>query len=75
MKQTGIVRKLDELGRVVIPKEYRKELDIKEKDKIEIILKGKNVILAKHSTKTCKNCGIGIEEEDKFCRFCGSQVK
>lgn len=74
MKQTGIVRKSDELGRVVIPKEYRKELDIKEKDPIEIRLEGKNVILAKHSTKTCKNCGKRIEEEDKFCRFCGKEA-
>ena len=36
MKSTGIVRKLDELGRVVIPKEIRNKLDIEEKDQIEI---------------------------------------
>ena len=36
MKSTGIVRKLDELGRIVIPKEIRKKLEISQKDSIEI---------------------------------------
>ena len=36
MKSTGIIRKLDELGRIVLPVELRKNLDIKEKDPMEI---------------------------------------
>ena len=47
MKSTGIVRKLDELGRVVIPKEIRNKLDIEEKDPIEIYLDGTSIILKK----------------------------
>lgn len=47
MKSTGIVRRLDELGRVVIPKEIRNKLNIEEKDPIEIYLEGTSIILRK----------------------------
>ena len=47
MKSTGIVRKLDELGRVVIPKEIRNKLDIEEKDPIEIYIEGNSIVLKK----------------------------
>ena len=50
MKSTCIVRKLDELGRVVIPKEIRNKLDIEEKDPIEIYLDGTSIILKKFET-------------------------
>ncbi|TCN04427.1 transcriptional pleiotropic regulator of transition state genes [Bacillus sp. BK006] len=45
MKSTGIVRKVDELGRVVIPVELKKVLSIKEKDPIEIFVDGDHIIL------------------------------
>ncbi|MED4052276.1 AbrB/MazE/SpoVT family DNA-binding domain-containing protein [Priestia megaterium] len=45
MKSTGIVRKVDELGRVVIPVELRKVLSIKEKGPIEIFVDGDHIIL------------------------------
>ena len=48
MKSTGIVRKIDELGRVVLPMEMRKILDIKEKDSIEISTDGERIILTKY---------------------------
>ena len=48
MKSTGIVRKVDELGRVVIPVELRKVLAIKEKDSIEIYVDGNHIILKKY---------------------------
>ena len=44
MKSTGIVRKLDELGRVVIPKEIRNKLDIEEKDPIEVYIDGNSIV-------------------------------
>ena len=47
MKISGIVRKVDTLGRIVIPKEVRKELDIKEGDPIEILQEDKNIVLRK----------------------------
>ena len=48
MKSTGIVRKVDELGRVVLPIELRRTLDIEEKDALEIFVDGKKIILKKY---------------------------
>ena len=48
MKSTGIVRKVDELGRVVIPIELRRTLDIEIKDPIEIFVEGDSIILKKY---------------------------
>jgi len=47
MKSTGIVRRIDDLGRVVIPKETRRMLDIKEGDPIEFYVDGDKIILCK----------------------------
>ena len=47
MKSTGIVRKVDELGRIVLPIEMRRTLDIAEKDALEIYVDGDNIILRK----------------------------
>lgn len=50
MKATGIVRRIDELGRIVIPKEIRKTFRIKEGDSLEIYIENdENIILKKHS--------------------------
>jgi transcriptional pleiotropic regulator of transition state genes len=49
MKSTGIVRKIDELGRVVIPMELRRTLDIDVKDSIEIFVDGEQIILKKYN--------------------------
>lgn len=49
MNQIGSIRRLDELGRIVIPKEIRKELRIKSGDNFEIYLNGQDIILKKHS--------------------------
>lgn len=49
MKSTGIVRRIDELGRIVIPKEIRKNLKINETDNIEIYVENESVILKKYS--------------------------
>ncbi len=48
MKSTGIVRKVDELGRIVLPIEMRRTLDIAEKDALEIYVDGASVILKKY---------------------------
>ena len=47
MKSTGIIRKVDELGRVVIPIEIRNQFNIVEKDPIEIYVDGSSIILKK----------------------------
>ena len=48
MKSTGIVRKVDELGRIVLPIELRRTLGIEEKDRIEIFVDGESIILRKY---------------------------
>lgn len=56
MKATGIVRKVDELGRIVLPKELRRTLGIGEKDPMEIYTDGKGIILRKYAPG-CAFCG------------------
>lgn len=55
MKSTGIVRKVDELGRIVLPIEMRRTLNIEEKDSLEIYVEDDNVILRKYQA-TCIFC-------------------
>ena len=50
MKSTGIVRKVDELGRIVIPIEMRRTLGVDNHDPIEMLLDGKNIILRKYAS-------------------------
>ncbi len=56
MKSTGIVRKVDELGRIVLPIELRRTLNIDEKDSLEIYVDGSSVILRKYEP-SCVFCG------------------
>ncbi len=56
MKSTGIVRKVDELGRVVIPIELRRTLGIDEKDALEIYVDSEKIILKKYEP-ACIFCG------------------
>lgn len=56
MKSTGIVRKVDELGRIVIPIELRRTLDIDIKDSLEIYVDGSYVLLKKYEP-ACVFCG------------------
>ncbi len=55
MKATGIVRKVDELGRIVLPIEIRRTLDIAERDEMEIYVDNDRVILKKHE-RSCIFC-------------------
>lgn len=56
MKSTGIIRKVDDLGRVVLPIELRRMLDIAERDEIEIFMEGDKIILQKYEP-ACIFCG------------------
>jgi len=56
MKSTGIVRKVDELGRIVLPIELRRTLDIEVKDALEIYVDGSQIILKKYEP-ACIFCG------------------
>lgn len=73
MKSTGIVRKLDELGRVVLPMEMRNTLDINPKDPIEIFVEGNEIILRKYEPN-CIFCGSSdnnvLLNGKRVCRKC-----
>ena len=64
MKSTGIVRKVDDLGRIVLPKELRKVLDIEERDPLEIFVEGNLIMLQKYEP-SCIFCG-GSESVNGF---------
>lgn len=55
MKTTGIVRQMDSLGRIVLPIELRRTLDIAQKDSLEIFVEGNQIILKKYEP-TCIFC-------------------
>ena len=56
MKSTGIVRKIDVLSRMVLPIEIRNNMDLKNKDGVEIFVDGNNIILKKYEP-ACLFCG------------------
>lgn len=73
-KATGVVRKVDDLGRFVIPKEIRKVFDIKADDPMEIFLGDNNEIILKQYKPGCQECG-DVEvplfgKNVKICRNC-----
>ena len=69
MRTTGIVRKVDELGRVVLPVELRRTLQIEERDSLEISLNGESIILQKQQN-SCIFCG----SKEDLLPFSGKQV-
>lgn len=77
MKSTGIVRKVDELGRIVIPIELRRTLGIEEKDGLEIFTDNDRIILRKYEA-SCIFCGSREEIADysgkKVCKECLSTM-
>ncbi len=78
MKSTGIVRKVDELGRVVIPIELRRILTIGEKDALEIFTEGETIILKKYEP-ACIFCGQakGVKnvKGKNICPSCVDEIK
>ena len=70
MKSTGIVRNLDQLGRLVIPKETRKVLNLNGGDPVEIFTDGDTIILKKY-VRGCQCCGdMKDVKEYKGIRIC-----
>ncbi|MFD2761390.1 AbrB/MazE/SpoVT family DNA-binding domain-containing protein [Lentibacillus juripiscarius] len=72
MKSTGITRKVDELGRVVLPIELRRTLDINEKDELEIFVDDDRVVLKKH--KPSMTCQITGETSDDNLSLANGQI-
>lgn len=78
MKSTGVVRKLDALGRIVIPMELRKTHEIGEHDPLEMYVEGENIILKKYkqSCALCSKANNVIEFKDKLiCDECLELLK
>lgn len=77
MKSTGIIRRMDELGRVVIPIEIRNQFNIAEKDPIEIYVDGPTIVLKKFE-QSCIFCGNTknlVEYQDKLiCKECSKKI-
>lgn len=77
MKATGIVRRVDELGRIVLPIELRRTMGISERDELEIFLDGERIVLRKCGT-VCAFCGSDKElvsyRERYICRECIGQL-
>jgi len=69
MKSTGIIRKVDELGRIVLPIELRRLMDISERDNLEIYTDGQSIVLKKYQP-TCVFCN----GEGKLLQFNGRNV-
>ncbi len=78
MKATGIVRKVDDLGRIVIPKELRKTFDIEKDDSLEIFVDGGLIVLRKYEP-ACIFCGnvenvVSVKGKN-VCADCIKQLK
>ena len=78
MKSTGVVRKMDELGRIVLPVELRRTLDIEEGDALEIFTEADIIVLKKYQPG-CVFCGdvdnVKTFKEKRICIGCMSELK
>ena len=78
MKSTGMIRQLDSLGRIVLPIELRRTLDINTKDMLEIMVEGNTIMLRKYE-RSCQFCGgtVGLVtyKEKMVCRSCLRALK
>lgn len=77
MKSTGIIRRVDELGRVVIPIEIRNQFNIIEKDPIEIYVEGSSIVLKKFEPN-CIFCGntkdLSTYNDKLICKKCAKKI-
>ena len=77
MKSTGVVRKVDELGRIVIPIELRRTLDIEIKDALEIYVDRDQIILKKYEP-ACLFCGNARDVQNykgkNICEECLASI-
>ena len=78
MSDTGIVRRVDDLGRIVIPMELRRTLGIREHDALSISVDGERIVLQKYSA-ACAICGsesdIQVIRERPVCADCIEEIK
>lgn len=70
-----MIRKIDELGRIVIPAEFRKKYNWNYKDSIDIIEYDDEIILRKDKGIQCKKCKTNVYDTDNYCSNCGKRLK
>ena len=70
-----MIRKLDELGRIVIPIEIRRKYELEIGDKIEIKEEKGKIVLTKYKDTYCPDCLTRCEHTDNFCKNCGLDFK
>ena len=79
MKSTGIVRRIDEVGRITLPIELRRMLDIEDNDALEIYVDVDGAIVLKKYTPACIFCGNASEvvnfKGNKVCKQCLDELK
>ncbi|MBE5772130.1 MAG: AbrB/MazE/SpoVT family DNA-binding domain-containing protein [Clostridia bacterium] len=78
MKSTGVVRKLDDLGRIVIPIELRRTMDIGLRDTLEIFVEDDKIILKKYHPACvfCNDARDVVPYKDKLiCQRCLDELK
>ncbi len=78
MKATGITRKLDTLGRIVIPVELKRTLNIENRDSIEIFTEGDTIILRKYEPACifCRNAkDVSKYKGKNICSVCRSELR
>ena len=77
MKATGIVRPVDNLGRIVIPVELRMALDINRGDSLEIFVENSNIVLRKYEP-ACIFCGsldeVRVFKGKNICGDCSKEI-
>ena len=77
MKTTGVIRKLDELGRIVIPIEQRRTLDINLHDPVEISIEDGKIVIKKYHT-ACIFCGgsqnVTVFRDKPVCKKCLNEL-
>ena len=77
MKSTGIIRKVDDLGRIVLPIELRRTLDIAERDELEIFMEDDRIVLKKYEP-ACVFCsseqGLISYRGKNICQECAQKI-
>ncbi|MGI6081838.1 MAG: AbrB/MazE/SpoVT family DNA-binding domain-containing protein [Limnochordia bacterium] len=78
MKTTGIIRRIDALGRVVLPIELRRALNINQGDALEILIEDDKIILTRYE-RTCTFCGnkehLHTFRDKELCASCWSEIR
>jgi len=87
MNRSGLIRKLDKLGRVSIPSELKMSLNLRDGDLVEFSVDGPRVVIEKYGS-VCMICGgdkdvqeieiqdtTGIKTRFKYCRTCALKIK